>query len=68
MMSSEDKKVLLLLHLIIFNYHGLDEKERLFLNDLSLKHDAKDELNGRTKSLGTITIHLMKPFMLGLIK
>ncbi|MFN8416667.1 MAG: hypothetical protein U0U66_10070 [Cytophagaceae bacterium] len=52
MMSSEDKKVLLLLHLIIFNYHGLDEKERLFLNDLSLKHDAKDELKWAHEIVG----------------
>ncbi|MCU0417726.1 MAG: hypothetical protein MUE33_11135 [Cytophagaceae bacterium] len=51
-MSSEDKKILLLLHLIIFNYHGLDEKERVFLQDLARHHEAKEELQWAYDKVG----------------
>lgn len=51
-MLSEEKKILLLLNLIIFNYHGLDESERLLLKELADKHDAQEELKWAYSMLG----------------
>ncbi|MCS6824611.1 MAG: hypothetical protein NZ529_09980 [Cytophagaceae bacterium] len=44
LMNNEQKKAFLLLKLIIFNYHGLDEEERKMLEDDAEKLNAKDEL------------------------
>jgi hypothetical protein len=43
-MNTEQKKSLLLLKLVIFNYHGLDEEEKAILADTAAKLDAADEL------------------------
>jgi hypothetical protein len=43
-MTSEQKKAFLLLKLIIFSYHGLDEEEKKLLRDTSEKLDGKEEL------------------------
>lgn len=51
-MLSDEKKILLLLNLIIFNYHGLDENERLLLKNLSEKLDAAEELKWAYSMLG----------------
>lgn len=51
-MLSEEKKILLLLHLIIFNYHGLDEGERELLSGLAIKFEAEEELNWAYSMLG----------------
>lgn len=51
-MLSEEKKILLLLHLIIFNYHGLDEGERELLSGLAIKFEAEEELNWAYTMLG----------------
>ncbi|MBC7450643.1 MAG: hypothetical protein H7259_04055 [Cytophagales bacterium] len=51
-MLAEEKKILLLLNLIIFNYHGLDENERLLLKNLSEKLDAEEELKWAYGMLG----------------
>ena len=44
-MLTEEKKILLLLHLIIFNYHGLDKGEKELLADLANRYEAEEELN-----------------------
>jgi hypothetical protein len=51
-MLSEEKKLLLLLHLIIFNYHGLDESEKELLSDLSKQYEAEAELDWAYNMLG----------------
>lgn len=51
-MLSEEKKILLLLHLIIFNYHGLDEGEKELLADLANQYGAEEELNWAYGMLG----------------
>ncbi|MGN6647128.1 MAG: hypothetical protein ACTHJT_11415 [Cytophaga sp.] len=51
-MLSEEKKILLLLHLIIFNYHGLDEGERELLSGLATKFEAEEELKWAYSMLG----------------
>jgi len=43
-MNSEQKKALLLLKLVIFNYHGLDEEEKAILTETASKIDALEEL------------------------
>jgi hypothetical protein len=43
-MNAEQKKTLLLLKLVIFNYHGLDEEEKNILTDTASKLDATEEL------------------------
>lgn len=43
-MTSEQKKAFLLLKLIIFSYHGLDDEEKKLLRDTSEKLDGLDEL------------------------
>ncbi len=44
LMNTEQKKALLLLKLVIFNYHGLDEEEKKILADTAAKLDAMEEL------------------------
>lgn len=44
LMNSEQKKALLLLKLVIFNYHGLDEEEKQILTNTASKLDAMEEL------------------------
>ncbi len=44
LMNTEQKKALLLLKLVIFNYHGLDEEEKKILADTAAKLDAQEEL------------------------
>lgn len=43
-MQSEHKKALLLLQSTVFHYHGLDENERVVLNNLSKELNAEEEL------------------------
>lgn len=43
-MNSEQKKALLLLKLVIFNYHGLDEEEKKILAETASKLEAQEEL------------------------
>jgi len=43
-MNSEQKKTLLLLKLVIFNYHGLDEEEKSILSSTAAKLEAPEEL------------------------
>ena len=44
LMNTEQKKALLLLKLVIFNYHGLDEEEKEILTNTAKKLDALEEL------------------------
>lgn len=44
LMDSEHKKSLLLLKLVIFNYHGLDLQEKRILSDTAAKLEASEEL------------------------
>lgn len=44
-MTSEQKKAFLLLKLIIFSYHGLNDEEKKLLQDTAEKLDAIDEYN-----------------------
>jgi hypothetical protein len=44
LMNTEQKKALLLLKLVIFNYHGLDEEEKKILANTAVKLDATEEL------------------------
>jgi hypothetical protein len=44
MMTSEQKKALLLLNSVIFNYHGLDEGEQKILETTAANLDAPNEL------------------------
>jgi uncharacterized tellurite resistance protein B-like protein len=43
-MTSEEKKAILLLKAIIFNYHGIDEDERAILDETATEMDASKEL------------------------
>lgn len=43
-MTSDQKKALLLLNTVIFNYHGLDEEEQKILESIAKEMDAKKEL------------------------
>lgn len=43
-MTSEQKKALLLLNSVIFNYHGLDEEEQRILEDTAQGLEAASEL------------------------
>jgi hypothetical protein len=43
-MSEEEKKVYMLLKAVIFHYHGLDEAEKLDLEETSQKLDAASAL------------------------
>lgn len=44
MMTSDQKKALLLLNSVIFNYHGFDEEEQKILEGLATNIDGKPEL------------------------
>ena len=44
-MSVEEKKVFLLLLIIIFNYHGLSDVEQQILKETASKIDANNELD-----------------------
>jgi hypothetical protein len=44
-MSVEEKKVYLLLLVIIFNYHGLNDIEQQILKDTASRLDAQNELD-----------------------
>jgi hypothetical protein len=44
MMTSEQKKALLLLNSVIFNYHGLDEEEQKILETTATNLEAHNEL------------------------
>lgn len=48
-MTSEEKKAYLLLKSVIFHYHGLDEKERLNLQDTAREIDGLEELKWATE-------------------
>ena len=43
-MTPEEKKVYMLLKAVIYHYHGLDESEKLDLDQVSTNLDAKNEL------------------------
>ena len=43
-MTPEEKKVYMLLKAVIYHYHGLDEAEKLDLEQVSTHLDAKNEL------------------------
>ncbi|TAE04064.1 MAG: hypothetical protein EAZ97_00670 [Bacteroidetes bacterium] len=43
-MTSEEKKAFLLLKLIIFSYHGIDEDEQAILDETAQNLDAQAEL------------------------
>lgn len=43
-MTTEEKRVQLLLKSVIFHYHGLDEAEKKDLDQISTELDAKEEL------------------------
>ncbi|MCS6821925.1 MAG: hypothetical protein NZ551_08640 [Microscillaceae bacterium] len=43
-MTSEQKKVILLLKSVIFHYHGLDSEEQAILDQTAEKFDAWEEL------------------------
>ncbi|MEY4930506.1 MAG: hypothetical protein RI909_1230 [Bacteroidota bacterium] len=43
-MTPEEKKVYMLLKAVIYHYHGLDETEKLDLDHVSTRLDAKEEL------------------------
>lgn len=44
-MTSEEKRIYLLLKAVIYHYHGLDQAEKEDLENVSTSLDAKDELN-----------------------
>lgn len=44
-MTSEQKKVLLLIKAVIFNYHGLDDEEKKILEQTAQEIDGHEELN-----------------------
>ncbi|TAH25881.1 MAG: hypothetical protein EAZ07_05765 [Cytophagales bacterium] len=51
-MTSEQKKAFLLLKLVIFNYHGLDEEEKKILTETSIKINGEEELAWAYSILG----------------
>lgn len=51
-MTSEQKKAFLLLKLVIFNYHGLDDGERKILSETSVKIQGVEELKWAYEFLG----------------
>lgn len=51
-MTSEQKKAFLLLKLVIFNYHGLDDDEKKILEETSIKIDGQEELKWAYEFLG----------------
>lgn len=51
-MNSEQKKAFLLLKLVIFNYHGLDEDEQKILNETAVKINGAEELKWAFEFVG----------------
>lgn len=51
-MTSEQKKAFLLLKLVIFNYHGLNEDEKKILEETSIKIGGQKELSWAYEFLG----------------
>ena len=51
-MDTVQKKAFLLLKLVIFNYHGLDEDEKQILNKTAEKIGGKEELEWAYELLG----------------
>lgn len=51
-MTTEQKKAFLLLKLIIFNYHGLDNDEKKILSETAEKINGADELEWAYSLLG----------------
>lgn len=45
MMTSDQKKSLLLLNSVIFNYHGFDEEEQKILEAIAVEANASEELS-----------------------
>lgn len=43
-MDNELKKSVMLLKTLVFHYHGLDEEEKILLDEAAEKYDAADEL------------------------
>jgi uncharacterized tellurite resistance protein B-like protein len=43
-MTTEQKKAFILLKTVIFNYHGLDEEEKLILHKTAIEMGAQEEL------------------------
>lgn len=48
-MTSEEKRVYLLLKAVIFHYHGLDEKEQVDLEAAARRLEAEEELKWATE-------------------
>ena len=44
-LSSDEKKVFLLLKSVVFYYHGLDEEEKVMLNETAEKIDGEAEMD-----------------------
>ena len=44
-MTSDQKKALLLLNSVIFNYHGFDAEEQKVLDKIAIEIDSKEELD-----------------------
>lgn len=51
-MTSEQKKAFLLLKLVVFNYHGLDDDEKKILEETSVKIEGEEELKWAYEFLG----------------
>lgn len=51
-MTSEQKKAFLLLKLVIFNYHGLNDDEKRILEETAIKIDGIEELKWAYDLLG----------------
>jgi hypothetical protein len=60
MMTSEQKKALLLLNSVIFHYHGLDEGEQKILEEAAKNMDGTDELEWVQKFVQEDTITLFE--------
>jgi hypothetical protein len=52
LMTIEQKKAFLLLKLVIFNYHGLDEEEKKLLAETAEKIEGQEELAWAYEFLG----------------
>jgi uncharacterized tellurite resistance protein B-like protein len=51
-MTTEQKKAFLLLKLVIFNYHGLDDEEKKILAETAEKIEGNEELQWAYEFLG----------------
>ncbi|MFY0599180.1 MAG: hypothetical protein JXR03_05880 [Cyclobacteriaceae bacterium] len=43
-MNEEIKKAIMLLKSLVFHYHGLEDEEKILLDNAAVKYDAADEL------------------------